>query len=228
VAAFRAQFGRAPDSLCPPDYRWDDAVEAEAERLGVLALQGKAEQLGTRFPRLRRMVVGGRWPNQRGARFCMPARIAFEPLDEGAGARVGVEAARRAARAAWARGRPAVISTHRVNLVHLDPARVAVGRGALRDLLAALCREGAVFLVDREVRELHTRAWSLREIGVRGVLVRYHGVPGEPIRFPAPPDAVAVEVREGASGGGMAVALGGGEVEARLLHGEYLLEWKAG
>jgi len=227
VAAFEAAFGRRPHSFCPPDYRWDEGVEAEAERLGVTTLQGRAEQAGGRLARLRRALRARVWPQRRGARFYMPARIAFEPVGAAHGARVGVAAALAGARAAWAAGRPAVVSSHRVNYVHLDAARAAAGRAALRDLLAGLAREGAVFLVDREVRELQERAWSVREIGARGALVRYHGVPRAPIRFPAPPGAGAVAVREGRDGAGVQVALAGGAVEARLLHGEYLLEWRA-
>jgi hypothetical protein len=225
IAAFRRLFARLPGSLCPPDYRWNERLEADAERLGVTTIQGKGEQLGVSFARARRLILHYRWPNAAGARFYMPPRIAFEPSRGGAaGTGPHVEAALRAARAAWGRGQPAIVSTHRVNYVHLDAVSAEGGRLALRDLLAKLAAENAVFLVDREVRELEERAWSLREIGTRGVLVRYCGVPGEPIRFAAPSDATGATIREGRGDGD--VRYDHGEVEARLNDGEYLLEWE--
>ena len=161
LARFRALIGREPRSFCPPDYRWDESLEAEAERHGLTTFQGKAEQAAGPFPRLRRLWIGRRFPHARGARFYLPPRIAFEPC--GPGERRGaaaVQATLGAVRAAWKRSRPAVISTHRLNYAHLDPAWSRMGRDALRQLLGALCREGATFLTDAEVR-------SLAEHGVR-------------------------------------------------------------
>jgi hypothetical protein len=161
VARFHTLAGRRPRSLCPPDYRWDESLEADAERHGVTTIQGKAEQACGPFPPLRRLLVGLRWPHAPGARFYMPPRIAFEPCGPEAGrARAAVERTLAAARAQWKRRRPAVISTHRLNYAHLDPAWSAAGRDALRALLGALCNEGATFLLDADVR-------SLAERGVR-------------------------------------------------------------
>jgi hypothetical protein len=227
VARFRELFGRLPASLCPPDYRWNEQLESDAERLGIPVIQGKPEQLGHSFPRLRRLLLRYRWPNVNGARFYLPPRIAFEPAGQAGGStRLGAEAVVRAVQAAWQRGQPAILSTHRVNFVHLDAALAESGRAALRDLLARLERAGAVFLIDREVRELQTRRWSAREIGSRGVLVRYYGVPREPIRFPAPSGVTGVLLREGRRDEGAELALANGEVEARLNDGEFLLEWQ--
>jgi hypothetical protein len=47
-----------------------------------------------------------------------------------------------------------VISTHRHNYAHLDPAWSEAGRSALRDLLGRLCEDGAMFVTDVKVREL--------------------------------------------------------------------------
>lgn len=226
VARFRQLFGRLPASLCPPDYRWDERLERDAERLGVTAFQGKGEQLGHAFPRVRRLLLRYRWPHVQGARFYLPPRIAFEPHGHGAGSRVGAPAAHRAAREAWQRGQPAVISTHRVNYVHLDAAAADAGRAQLRDLLQRLVGDNAVFVTDHEVRQLQERAWSLREIGERGVLIRYCGVPREPVRFPAPAGVTGVEFREGRDGTSVEARVDRGEVEARLNDGEYLLEWQ--
>jgi hypothetical protein len=166
IARFQTLAGRAPRSFCPPDYRWDESLEADAERHGVTTIQGKAEQAGGPYPPLRRLLVALRWPHARGARFYMPPRIAFEPCGLGPGrARAVVEKSLAAVRAQWRRGRPAVISSHRLNYAHLDPAWSAAGRDALRALLGALCHEGATFLVDADVR-------SLVESGARAERVR--------------------------------------------------------
>lgn len=168
VARFRTLTGRVPRSFCPPDYRWDESLEAEAERLGVTTFQGKAEQAGSPFPQLRRLLIGLRWPHVRGARFYMPPRTAFEPCGPGEGrTSAAIETALRCARGAWKRARPAVLSSHRLNYVHLDPEWSKRGRDALHELLAALCREGATFLTDAEVRALVERGRSAREIGSR-------------------------------------------------------------
>ena len=227
VAKFSALLGRVPTSFCPPDYRWDERTEADAERLGIRILQGRGEQHGARFPRLRRALLRQRWPGDFNPRLDMPPRIAFEPRAlETSAERVNAEAVQRAAREAWQRGQPAVVSTHRVNYVHLDPSWSAAGRAQLRDLLMRLVSDGAVFVTDSEVRQLLERSWSLREIGGRGVLVRYYGVPREPIRFPARMGTTRVSIREGRGPEDVTVTLEGDEVMARLNVGEYLLEWK--
>lgn len=228
VERFEAMTGRKPGSFCVPDYRWDDALEDDLDRLEIGVLQGKAEQAGARFPRLRRLLLRYRWPLRAGRRFYMPPRIAFEPCLSARGATPeAVDDAHRGAREAWSRGQPAVISTHRVNYAHLVPAWSEHGRAALRDLLKRLTVDGAVFLTDLEVRQLEDRGWSQREIGERGVLLRYYGVPREPIRFPARPGAARVSVREGRGPDGVEITVTGGEVVARLNVGEYLLEWKS-
>ena len=57
-------------------------------------------------------------------------------------------------------------------------------------------------------------------------LVRYYGVPREPITFDAPGDAIGVAIREGRRADVADARLAGGRVEARLNDGEYLLEWQ--
>jgi hypothetical protein len=227
VAKFRALFDRAPSSLCPPDYRWDEALEADAERLGVTIIQGRPEQAGQAFPKLRRWLHRFRWPDLRGARFYPPPRIAFEPRGgHEATGRLGPAVVHRRARDAWGRGQPAVISTHRVNYAHLDEAWSEVGRGQLRDLLHALVRDGAVFVTDAEVRQLVERAWSVRPIGRRGALVRHYGVPRAPLRFPAPVGVARASLHEGGRPEDAHLALENGEVRLEANPGEYLIEWR--
>ena len=227
VARFSTLVGRPPRSFCPPDYRWDDAVESRADALGIATLQGKAEQAGRALPRWRRLWHRVHWPHHVGRRLHMPARIAFEPMAaEGRSERLGPETTLRAAREAWNRGQPAVISTHRLNYAHLDAAWSDGGRAALRDLLTLLAGDSAVYLTDVEVHALVDRGWSERAIGDRGVLVRYFGVPHEPVRFAAPAGVTGAVVCEGRGAEHVQVAVDGGEVELKANVGEYLLEWK--
>jgi hypothetical protein len=225
VAQFETLFGRMPESLCPPDYRWDAALEDELERHGIGILQGKGEQVGP-FPRVRRVLHQLRWPEPVGRRFTMPARIAFEPRGgREASDRLGPEAVHAAVRRAWSRAQPAVVSTHRVNYAHLDPPWSEAGRAALRDLLQQLMADGAIFLTDAEVRSLHERAWSARPIGSRGALVRCYGPDSETVRVAVPEGTRHVVVREGRAGTEFRVE--GRDATARLDRGEYLIEWKS-
>ena len=225
VEKFTTLFGRPPHSLCPPDYRWNEDLEEDALRLGVTTLQGRAEQMGRRFPRLRRLLLRYRWPVPPGRLFELPPRTAFEPhVVPGAAARL-IESMMRRAREAWNRGQPAILSSHRANYAHLEPTRAASSRAALRDLLKRLVDVGAVFLVDAEVRDLQERSWSVRLVGDRGALVRYYGVPHAAVRFPAPAGVQQVSIREERGPGASEAWLEGGDVVAELNVGEYLLEW---
>ncbi len=226
VERFRVLFGRPPESFCPPDYRWDERLEHDLRRLGVPTLQGKAEQHGVRFHRLHRELQRHRWRHQAGPLFYMPPRTAFEPRPaSGAEADDIVRAAHRGARRSWQLNQPAAISTHRVNYAHLHEAWSGAGRSALRDLLRLFAEDGAVFLTDSEVHQLRDRNWSLRDLGAGGALVRYHGVPREPVRFAAPAAARGVAIAESNAGGGD-LRFEAGEVEARLDVGSHRVEWR--
>ena len=226
IERFTRVFGRAPTSFCPPDYRSDDALEAAAERLGLATFQGKTEQAGGVPAPLKRLFNAMRFPETRGARFYLPPRIAFEPRGVAApGGPSGLDAAHGAARAAWQQGRPAILSTHRANYAHLDESWSQAGRAALRELLTRLTSDGATFLLDFEVRARAERAWSVRPIGARGVLVRYYGVPREPVRFAAPAGVSGVSIAEAQGSGRASASVEQGEVLGAFDPGEYLIEW---
>ncbi len=230
VERFRDRFGRTPDSLCAPDYRWDERLEADAEALGVTTLQGRSEQIGHRFRRLRHQIGRLSWRGTRGLRFDMPARIAFEPRGDAASrSRLGASAAHRRVLSAWGLGQPAVVSSHRLNYAHLDPAWPEAGRAALRDLLGGLARDGAIFLTDAEVRSLHERAWSLRALADRRALLRFYGESRACVRIPAPPGTSGVALIEahGSDAPRLALETGAGapELVAELGPGEYVIEW---
>jgi len=210
----------------PNNKKPKENAEADAETAGVTTFQGHGEQHGHKFPRLRRTMLRWRWPTASGKRFYMPPRIAFEPSNvERIGQNSLIDHTHRTVRNSWRRAQPAVVSSHRLNYAHLEGERSARGRGMLRDLLKRMVEDGAVFLVDAEVRQLHDRNWSVREIGKRGALVRYHGVPRDPIRFAAPNGTRSATLRESRGPDDADVKLDGGQVTARLNVGEYLVEW---
>ena len=227
---FRKRFGRTATSLCPPDYRWDDALDATAAKLGLTTFQGMAERTGRLHPRIARVLGALRWPEMRGPRFHMPPRIAFEPRgSESPEGPVGARAAHEAARAAWRAGRPAVVSTHRVNYAHLDPAWREKGLAALRDLIGRLIGDSATFLTDAEARGLVERAWSVRPIGRRGALVRFLGVPQDPVSWPLPEGlrgVVGAEVIEGRGAERATVRIEDGQLIGSFDPGEYLVTWR--
>lgn len=227
IERFRVLFGRVPTSFCPPDYRFDAWFEGEAASLGLTTFQGKAEQQAPRWLQLlRRGWLGMRFPQLEDGRFHLPPRIAFEPGGDAAapGPR-GLDAALRRTREAWAQGQPAIVSSHRMNYAHLDAPWSAASRRALGELLARLAADGAVFLTDHEVRQLVERAWSVRELGGRGVLLRHYGVPREPLSFAAPEGVTGALLRGPHDDARAEVAVSDGTVVVRVNVGEYVLEW---
>jgi hypothetical protein len=230
---FRKRFGRAASSLCPPDYRWDDALDETAASLGITTFQGMAERAGGRLhPRIARFLGGISWPQSHGPRFHMPPRIAFEPRgNDSPEGPVGARAAHEAARSAWRAGRPAIVSSHRVNYAHLDPAWREQSLIALRDLIARLAQDGATFLTDAEARALTERGWSARPIGCRGVLVRFMGVPKEPVTWPLPDvlrGTIGAEVIEGRGAERATVRIEDDQLIGSFDPGEYLVTWRRG
>jgi hypothetical protein len=224
ISRFRVLVGRTPRSFCPPDYRWDESLEAEAERHGVTTFQGKGEQSGAPVPWITRALLKRRFPHVRGKRFYLPPRIAFEPCGRGS-ARAAVEVALGAVRAAWSRSQPAVLSSHRMNYAYLDPEWSRAGREALRDLLAALAREGATFLTDAEVRAVAERGASAREIGRDSVLVRCYGAAAGPITLALPAGVVGAVLRDRAGRGAGEVRLEGNAAKVRAGEGAFVIDW---
>jgi hypothetical protein len=226
VEQFRALFHRDPASICPPDYRWDETLEADAERLGVRIVQGLGEQAG-RFPRARRLFHQMRWPDPSGKRFYMPARIAFEPRGgQDPRSPVGAVRAHAAARAAWSRGQPAVISTHRVNYAHLDPAWSEAGLSALRDLDGA---SSSAMAPPSSPTPRCTRCGSAAGPRARSAAEGSWSAAMDPAGSPCACRSALrgadARVREGATRD-VQVRVEDGHAAAALERGEYLLEWQ--
>lgn len=225
-AHFRALLGRDPSSFCPPDYRFDDWLEAQAASHSIRVLQGKPEQHGRRFARMRRWLAARRFPEWSAGMLRMPPRIAFEPLGEAeATGRRGIDAAVRRAAQAWSEGRPAVISSHRLNYAHLDAPWSAAGRQALGALLTQLAALGARFMTDIEVRQLVESRWSVR-VGRDGAVLRHMGPPHEPLRFAVPPAARRVRFEGASEPAGATLQSESGMAEARVDVGEYRIVWE--
>lgn len=158
MACFAAAFGRPAVSTVAPDYTWNAAMEDLWQERGLTVIQGKREQRNPDLPggyagrvlkllgrRLDAMRHPGRTYLERNCR--------FEPVQEAN----PEDTWRRCAaevKAAWERGEPAIIETHRVNFAHTDPAVSVVGREALSHLLEAVAAGGPVFLNDDEVAQI--------------------------------------------------------------------------
>lgn len=168
VRRFERRFGRAPTSTIAPDYRWDAYDEDAWQEQGITVVQAKREQqdpaLGDgRRARLRKRVLRSLDGRRRPLLYLdRPARL--EPYGQpDPAAPQGADEARARVEEAWARGRPGIVSIHRVQLANLDPAVASAGRSQLRALLEGL--GGYRVLVDHEIAQLERRGWSVLDRG---------------------------------------------------------------
>lgn len=177
LAVFAAAFGRAPGALIAPDYTWDGRCEDLWESRGLDVIQAKREQrhpgLPAGLPGRVLKVLERQWSRARHpGRTYLERNCRLEPVqapDPGAVA----DACARETLAAWGRGEPAIVETHRVNFAHGEAGVAAAGREALARYLAAVAvpgPRGPVFLVDSEIASLARRGTSARLAGDRLVL----------------------------------------------------------
>lgn len=168
---FRDRFGQPARSVIAPDYVWDARHEDLFRDLGLRIVQAKDHQRrkdlgGPPWLHLLRKTwdrLADRW---RVRDLVYLDRNAFletaqDPHPEEVPRRCAAEVRR-----AWARGEPAIVETHRVNFVQVDPEAGAEGRRLLDALLTDLDTEGPVYLSDAELAGLQRR-------GV-GVVLRGH------------------------------------------------------
>ncbi len=173
---FARVFGRPAGSVIAPDYTWNARIESMWQRYGLRVIQGKREQ---RNPDLPRGQVGrlAKLLERRWAKLAHPGRVylerncRFEPVQFADPAAVTARCAGEI-RAAWRRGEPAIVETHRVNFAHVDPAVPATGRAELARLLADVEAEEPVFLTDTEVAQLSRRGVSARPVQWQGIVLR--------------------------------------------------------
>ena len=175
-AVFARAFGRPAGSVIAPDYTWNARIESMWQRYGLRVIQGKREQRNPDLPRGR---VGriAKLLERRWSKLVHPGRVylerncRFEPVQSPEPATVTARCADEI-RAAWRRGEPAIVETHRVNFAHVDPAIPAVGRAELARLLADVEADGPVFLTDTEVAQLAVRGVSARPVMGTGIVLR--------------------------------------------------------
>jgi hypothetical protein len=173
---FAALFGRPPRSVIAPDYHWDDRCEDLWRARGLTTIQAKRGQ--------RRAEYAGAWGRVRKVgertlarqlrrdRVYLERNVLFEPVQNEQPALVTAQAA-AAVVAAWGRGEPAIVESHRVNFAHVDPAVTALGRSELSRFLGALAPSSAgrpVYLVDGEVAGLQRLGTSWVDRGNRRVV----------------------------------------------------------
>ena len=169
LRAFGALFGRPVGSVIAPDYTWHASIEDLWQSRGLRLIQAKREQRNSEWPG----GIAGRlykYADRQWSRLIHPGRVYLErncrlepvqaPDPQAVVARCLADT-----RAAWARGEPAIVETHRVNFAHTDPAVVAVGVDALAAYLADIATSGPVFLCDTEIAGLMRRGTSWRVAG---------------------------------------------------------------
>lgn len=213
LARFRDETGRNAVSVIAPDYVWDDRHEDLWRGLGLRAVQAKREQ--------RRLDRTGHGLLKR-LRHGLDVRLAyltrpdlryierncrFETAQhddpESVLARCLADV-----RAAWRRGDPAVVETHRVNVVQVERARGREGRDLLDRLLAGIDDGGPLYVSDAEIVDLAARGasavfrggrWTVRNPGRAARLVVFTAHDGTPRWCPAPPRTTLVLDSFGAS-----------------------------
>jgi len=167
---FSALFGRRPRAVIAPDYRWDDRCEDLWLSRDLATIQAKRGQ--------RRATYNGMWGRVRKLgdrtlarqwrrdRVYLERNVLFEPVQQAQPDLVTAQATAAVA-AAWRRGEPAIVETHRINFAHLDASVAAGGRAQLATLLGDVSAAAAgrpLFLVDAEVAGLqrHGTSWCDR------------------------------------------------------------------
>ncbi len=137
MAVFRRMFGRSSLTSIAPCYLWCDHVETSLGKHGVRCMQAASHRVvpagSGRLLRPRPALLG----TSRGTAMRQLVRNArFEPAQSGQGA---IAQCLQDVAAAFARGYPATIDTHRVNYVGVvDPGMRDRSLRALRELLDRL------------------------------------------------------------------------------------------
>lgn len=177
LEVFAAAFGRPPGALIAPDYTWDGRCEDLWESRGLRVIQAKREQrhpgLPQGMPGRVLKVLERQWSRARNpGRAYLERNCRLEPVQAPDPA-VVADACAQETMAAWRRGEPAIVETHRVNFAHGQPEVARAGRQALARYLAAVAGPGSpgpLFMVDAEIAGLMRRGTSARWSGDRLVL----------------------------------------------------------
>jgi hypothetical protein len=175
VDKFEEVFGYAPKSTIAPDYYWPKKLEPEWARAGIEVVQGwrtqkeSGEEPG-KFTKAWRLMTRpmGHIKTKDGRTLVYLNRNAhFEPRgipDEGT--EFGMQEIMDDIRKAWRRNQPAIVSTHRLNFVHLDGEIVTENYKQFEQLISniIMAEPGVVFLTDYEVANLFKQGYSVHQI----------------------------------------------------------------
>jgi len=134
---FERQFGYRALSAVAPNYCWTDKVEAVWAQVGVRSIQGGILQL---YPVGKRVVFRPHYLGERSPMggMYLVRNCTFEPEEDPAGS---VEHCWRQMARAFRFGKPAVISSHRLNYMgSISPERRSRSLGLLTELLRGILR----------------------------------------------------------------------------------------
>lgn len=209
---FRQRFGQPAASVIAPDYVWDGRHEDLFRDLGLRIVQAKDHQRrpglgGPRSLHYLRKTWLRLWDRWRVRDLVYLDRNAFLETAQDPDPDAVVARCLEQVRRAWRRGEPAIVETHRVNFVQVDPAAAAAGRRHLDRLLAGLDAAGPVYLSDAELAGLMRRGvgavrrgpvWVLRNPGpAQRLAVLPAETPGEAARWrTVPPRTTLVLARD--------------------------------
>jgi hypothetical protein len=206
---FDKVFGRAPKSVIAADYTWHGWVETVWTDSDIQIIQAKREQ---RNP----LWTAGKWgrlqklADRQWTRLWHPERIYLErnchlePVQAPDPQKVAASCLLETV-AAWRRGEPAIVESHRVNFSHTDARVRETGLSSMREYLGAVTslEPKPTFLCDSEIAQLSRRGTSWRRFGDKIVLRNLtHGT-----------RVVVVPSEDGGKSGQRIYRLAGGEVQ---------------
>jgi len=220
LVVFERAFEQPVNSVIAPDYTWHNQIEDMWLSRGLTVIQAKREQ---RNPQWIKGKAGRiqKYVDRQWARLIHQDRVylerncRLEPVQASDPAAIVAQCVSDTY-AAWQRGEPAIVETHRVNFSHTDPAVVATGVQSLAEYLARICAGpvAPVFLCDSEIAQLSRRGTSWRVAGNQ-LILRNATLSSRVVVVPA-------RVRDlfGSGSGPIFIRLGAGEV--RVIRGEDL------
>ncbi len=193
LKAFKATFGFSAHSSIAPYYQWQMRTEKILAKRGIKAIQGKRKQAGYQRPFFDK--IAGKILNLMGYKSAdkpwqinpgdynvklgiiyLVRNAKFEPIRFGARA---VNEALTEIRKAWAKGEPAIVSTHRFNYVTHDETTNLKNLVLLDSLLRKIkeMEQNVLFLTDWELIQLYLRGYSVRRFGNKLVIRNFSEVP---------------------------------------------------
>jgi len=162
---FEDRFGQPATAVIAPDYVWDGRHEGLFRDLGLRIVQAKdhQRQLGLVGPQhwrdVRRLALR-LWDRWRVRDLVYLDRNAFFETAHAEDPRALVRSCADQVRGAWRRGEPAIVETHRVGFVQVEPGAGAEGRALLDSLLTDLDASAPLYVSDAELAGLARRGIS--------------------------------------------------------------------